>query len=225
MEHDYDRLAGSYDQHFQRPVDQWEDERLARLLHPHVDGRWVLDLGCGTGWVLDHLDPAAYVGVDRSAAMLAELAAKHPGAKTVKAEIGAEGSRAGLLSHTPDVPYHGFDAITATWALQYLGDLHSLLPELAYMLAPGGVIAMHGYLPRYFSRGHEITWGLSPLGGPPCLTAGQVRVATRPSGLRRPRIAGTGALPDRLARSRLAWRLALAVPARWHYAALWTWRL
>jgi predicted TPR repeat methyltransferase len=208
----YDRLADSYDAHFTRPVDQWEDARLARLLAPLVNGRAVLDLGCGTGWVLDHLRPASYTGVDSSPAMLAELLRKHRQALTVKASIGEPGWQLA-------VPGWGYQVITATWSLQYLGDLAELLAACAG-LAPAGVLALHGYLPRYQRRSHAISRPPSRLPGPAA-----VRAATASSGLLMPRVAGTGALPDALAHWKPLWQLALAVPARYHYAALWTWQV
>jgi trans-aconitate methyltransferase len=213
----YDAIAGRYDEHFARPVDRWEDERLAALLAPLVDGRDVLDLGCGTGWLADHTTPAFYTGVDCSAPMLATLAAKHPDAVLIKATVGKPGWQSAI---TPEPGLARYDAITATWALQYLGDLAVLLRLLPSMLRPGGVIALHGYLPRYRRRSHEITGEDRPVVDP-----WAVRAATRDAGLPPPLITGTGALPDRLAVSRGLWAVTARAPARWHYAALWTWRL
>lgn len=208
----YDGLASSYDDHFRRPVDHWEDDRLAWLLAPSVVGRSVLDLGCGTGWVPDHLDPSDYTGVDRSGPMLNELMRKHSRARVVKVTVGTPGWQGAL-------PPRQWDTITCTWALQYLGDLGELL-RLLSGLAPGGTLALHGYLPRYRRRSHVISPVPAQL---PSRAA--IRAATRAAGLSPPRCAGTGALPDSLARSRLAWSAALATPARWHYAALWTWQV
>ena len=214
---DYDTVADGYDGHFGRPVDRWEDERLAGLLAPIVNGRDVLDLGCGTGWLLDHLAPRSYTGVDSSGAMLAVLQRKHPGADVIKLAVQPGTFWAGLLLQ------HARDVVTATWALQYLGDLPALLADCRELVRPGGTIALHGYLPRYARRRHEIMAGGLP---PPCVHPGQARIAGRSAGLSAPRIAGTGALPDQLARSRRAWEAAARiVPARWHYAALWTWRV
>lgn len=208
----YDSIAGIYDLHFARPVDRWEDARLAARLRPIVDGRDVLDLGCGTGWLADHCAPSAYTGVDESAAMLAELVRKHPGAATVKAAVGTAG-------WTVAVPQRAFDVITCTWALQYLGSLDVLLATLA-ALDPG-VIALHGYLPRYRRRAHEITGAERPVTDPHA-----IRGAGRLAGLPEPAVYGTGSLPDGLARYRVAWELAARLArAEWHYAALWTWRL
>lgn len=215
----YDQLAQDYDAQFTRPVDRWEDDRLAALLAPLVNGRAVLDLGCGTGWLLDHLAPASYTGLDQSAPMLEALAAKHPGATVVKGSVGAPGWQRHVAG-----PGVMFDTITATWAAQYLGSMYTLLTDLIGLTRPGGHIALHGYLPRYRSRRHEIVRQFSPLTRPPVMHPGQVRADTASWGLPLPQLRGTGALPDHLARSRLAWQAAAALtPARWHYAGLWTW--
>ena len=137
----YDGLAGQYDEHYRRPVDLWEDARLAELLDPFVTGRDVLDLGCGTGWLLDHLRPGGYCGVDQSAAMLAELGRKHPAAQVRKASVGEPGWEREL-----PLP-RSWEVAVATWAAEYF-NLDQVLPVLAGLVEPGGVIALHGNQPR-----------------------------------------------------------------------------
>lgn len=213
----YDDAAPVYDGLFTRDVDRWEDERLAELLAPVVDGRSVLDLGCGTGWLLDHLSPREYTGVDCSGPMLAELERKHPGAETIKAEVGAPGWVTPMWLHLRQ-----FEVITATWSLEYLGDWPDLLHVLANLAAQGGAIALHGSLPRGHRRAH-----FSVKAAPyRALGPYQMRAASDHAGLPRPAIAGTSALPDSMAGlGRWWWRTALAWPAGLHYSALWTWRL
>jgi SAM-dependent methyltransferase len=212
---DYDAIADRYDEHFGRPVDHWEDDRLAALLSPLVDGRDVLDLGCGTGWLLDHCHPRRYTGVDESSAMVLRLLDKHADSgriiHTIKARIGEPGWQRSVLPAR-------FDVVTATWSLQYLGDLTALLTGLACF--DPEVIALHGYLPRYRHRGHEIT-GTEP----PVIEPGEIRAATRAAGLPQPVMHGTGSLPDALARTRAGWDMAASLtPPEWHLAALWVWR-
>ncbi len=216
---DYDALAAGYDSTFSRPVDRWEDERLAAALRPVVNGRSVLDLGCGTGWLLDHLAPASYTGVDSSASMLEVLSAKHPQITVIKAEVGAPGWVRAQWGEP-------FDAVTATWAFQYLfattHALQVLLAECSGLVRPGGTVALHGYLPRYRHRRHYIGWPSSP----PVIRPAQVRQATartRPFGLSGPKLTGCGALPDGLAINESVWKAALLTPARWHYSGLWVW--
>jgi predicted TPR repeat methyltransferase len=213
----YDDFAADYDQHFRREVDRWEDEWLAELLRPHVDGRHVIDLGCGTGWVADHLEPARYTGIDRSGPMLAELGRKHPEAVTAKAEIGSE-------TWTTALPagLDRWEAATATWSLEYLGELPDLLWALTVLVEPGGVLALHGSLPRGHRRQH---FSVKPPVYRP-LGPHQVRAASRSVGLAAPECRGTSMLPDEWAAlGRGWWRRALAAPAGMHYSALWTWQL
>jgi predicted TPR repeat methyltransferase len=210
----YDEAAATYDGHFARPVDRWEDDLMEGLFVPLVEGRRVLDLGCGTGWVADHCDPPDYTGVDCSGPMLAELGRKHANAVTVKATVGEPG----WWQSVGD----GYDAITATWSLEYLGELAWLLVQLKALAAPGAVLALHGSLPRGHRRAHF------SVKDAPYLALGphQVKSAASAAGLRRPLCIGTSALPDAWAGlGEQAWRAALRVPAGMHYSAAWLWRL
>lgn len=79
----YDEIAPVYDARYQTAAARGEDEQLARWLdHPLLPHSRVLDIGCGTGLLLDlYADvilPEHYRGVDPSAGMLAELVRKHP---------------------------------------------------------------------------------------------------------------------------------------------------
>lgn len=212
----YDAVAPTYDGHFTRPVDRWEDGRLASLLAPVVDDFDVLDLGCGTGWVLDHLAPASYVGLDASAAMLVELKEKHPGAEVIEARIGMPGWSEGLGTQR-------FETIVATWAAEYFPGLPELLRELRVHLRDDGVIALHGCQPRGSRRGHFISAELAHRGR--LFVPARVREAGDWAGFADPTTFGTGALPDALARWRAPWSLALAAPVRWHYGALHVWEV
>jgi len=217
----YDDLAPDYDSHFTRPVDRWEDDRLTGILRPVVDENNVLDLGCGTGWLLDHTTPAHCTAVDSAAGMLAELIRKHPRVTAVKAEVGADGWHEAIPRLN-----RPFDAVTSTWALQYLfpegdaGELAALLAECRRLVRPGGVIALHGYLPRYRNRHHYIGW---PRHVPPVVRPDVVARASATSGLHGPRLIGCGALPDALAVSERLWQGALSLPGGWHYSGLWMW--
>jgi SAM-dependent methyltransferase len=211
----YDVVADEYDGHFRRPVDEWEDERLTGFLSPLVDGMDVLDLGCGTGWLLDHLHPASYIGLDASAAMLNLLQDKHPDAKVYKCQVGTPGWQV-------EQPWEGFryDAIVSTWAAEYFPNFGVLLLQLSRLIRRGGVVALHGCQPRGSRRSHFISAELAHTERN--FTMRRVRIDSYLSG--RPLSLGTGALPDALARQRWLWRLGCLAPARMHYGVLHIWR-
>jgi predicted TPR repeat methyltransferase len=213
----YDDLAGRYDQHFTRPVDRWEDARLARLIGPHASGRRVLDLACGTGWVADHCDPGEYTGMDVSAGMLAACEAKHPDAMLFNVAVGGPGWT-GYLGG----PY---DAVVCTWAAHYLGDLSRILSALEGHLMPRAAVILHGQAPRYEHRSHYIADGT----GHRYFTPSAVRMAAEAAGWPYPGVTGCGALPDWAAAAlpasigRAAWNATLRAGPDWHYSVAYTW--
>lgn len=81
----YDALAPEYDERYSSPeairennvVKHWVDAPV-----PFLSKRRVLDIGCGTGLLIDLLGhkitPEHYTGVDPSEKMLARFRAKHP---------------------------------------------------------------------------------------------------------------------------------------------------
>jgi SAM-dependent methyltransferase len=225
----YDAVAEVYDHHFDRPCDRWEDERLADLLRPYVastevpslTSARVLDLGCGTGWLLDHLPVPVthYVGIDTSAPMLARLTEKHPRASVVKATVGVQGWL-DEVSSDPGVP--PFDVVTATWAAHDLPNIHALLSEVRCLVPVGGYAALHGQAPRYRRRRHYVLGDLDERRGYLDWTPGRCRLST-PPGWRWLGAHGTGAAPE-WPQDRRLWRLALTLPARAHWAFLAVWQ-
>jgi trans-aconitate methyltransferase len=210
----YDPLATGYDSHFARPVDHWEDEWMMELLAPIVNDRDVLDLGCGTGWVLDHLFPARYIGVDSSPDMLKVLRTKH--GSSIDMRCLSVGTR-GWADELPQA-----DAIVATWAADYFPNLADVLADLHALTKPGGVIALHGYQERGRHRRHCIDREAVAGDWSPAAVTSAAIAAELPS----PWTAyGTGWLPDSLARVRSLWRATLTMPWRYHYGALHIWKV
>jgi len=113
------------------------DDLVARL-PPDLAPRRVIDLGCGGGRLTRQLarrwPEAEVIGVDGSAAMLAEARAGAPGITWVEAD---------LARWQPPGPA---ELIIANAALHWLGQHEILFPTLMTRLAPGGVLAVQ--MPR-----------------------------------------------------------------------------
>lgn len=77
VEEPYDAIAPMYDTLFQDTASRAENAQVMDLVGDLSQAN-VLDIGCGTGLLLDYLHPAHYVGIDPSLAMLDQLRAKHP---------------------------------------------------------------------------------------------------------------------------------------------------
>ena len=112
---------------------------LARV--PSHDPAWVYDLGCGAGNVTallaERWPRATLIGVDNSAAMLAQAAQALPQVRWLKQS---------LTDWQPDRPA---DVIFSNAALHWLPDHAQLLGTLVDKLAPGGVLAVQ--MPRNFA--------------------------------------------------------------------------
>jgi SAM-dependent methyltransferase len=125
---------GRYWGAFARPV--WEPLlRTARI----GTGARVLDVGCGSGELLEHLQErgAWPSGVDPARRMV-ELAQ----ARAVGADV-----RAGDFEHLP-FDDGAFDALLSVNAFQFAEDQERALAEAGRVLAPGGVVGLAGWAER-----------------------------------------------------------------------------
>lgn len=122
----YDTLAPDYDALYCDPASQYENgvvwEVLRRLDVTNAD---VLDLGCGTGLLLDlGFRPRRYVGVDVSAEMIARARKKYP------EHCFTVGDMAAPVADTFDVIVSLFGGASQA--------LHVELADLLRPLRPGG---------------------------------------------------------------------------------------
>jgi len=107
-------------------------ELLARI--PHPDARYVADLGCGPGnstGLLRNAWPHAHItGVDNSPAMLEKAQRTLSDCRFQEADIS---------QWMPEQP---LDVLYANASLQWIPDHPTLMPRLASLLAPDGVLAV-----------------------------------------------------------------------------------
>jgi SAM-dependent methyltransferase len=132
----YDRFIPLWNDWLYRDASQALDAALRVSCPP---GGRVLDLGCGTGAVLDRLVAtgtpfASYTGVDQSAAMLDRAKAKlgaMPGVRFEQLD----------LRHDP-LPAGPFDLVTSAWALEHLRDPGRVVASATDRVRPGGRLVL-----------------------------------------------------------------------------------
>jgi SAM-dependent methyltransferase len=152
----YGALAETYDVLHSDPISLAEDQIVKEMLYDVIGksgpGHVVVDLGCGTGKVLDLLPsilPSRYFGFDLSWEMLARAKAKHPQhlftespvekvdtvfrAAMAQDFVGAVVSTFGALSYSPD-PLAAFSAARAV--LRREGRLFVMLYGPRYLERP-----------------------------------------------------------------------------------------
>lgn len=142
----YDRLASTYDQAYADHRALAENYVLRRELTPLVSARQdVLDLGCGTGFLLDlipTLDPGRYTGADVSEAMLCQARVKHPQGMFI---VGDQSN----LTLTQK-----FDVVTSLWSLNHatLDHVTDTIQGAWRTLRPGGTFFAVMGGPRRLTR-------------------------------------------------------------------------
>jgi SAM-dependent methyltransferase len=144
----YDRLPRSI-----QGLDGAPEWPALRALLPPLDGRRVLDLGCGFGWFCrwarEH-GAARVLGVDVSERMLARATAETHDPAIVYVRTDLE---------RLELPAVGFDLAYSSLALHYVEDLARLLTRVHAALAPGGALVFSVEHPLCTALGNYLDEG------------------------------------------------------------------
>lgn len=151
VEEAYARWAASYPPQAHNPLMRAEERAVLSLLPSDLQGRAVLDAGCGTGrYTLEVLrrGAASVIGVDLSAAMLAraasELARAAPSAPVTLLRASLEAL---------PLPAHWADLTICGLTLGHLAGLEPALAELKRVTRPGGRIVCSDFHPLAHASG------------------------------------------------------------------------
>lgn len=128
-------------------------------LFPPVEGRAVLDLGCGYGWHCQYAagqGAARVLGIDLSERMLAEAARRNPDERIQYRLCGIEAY---------EYPENAWDLVLSNLALHYIEDLDSIFQKVWRTLRPGGIFLFNIEHP-VFTAGVGQDWVYGEDGAP-----------------------------------------------------------
>jgi ubiquinone/menaquinone biosynthesis C-methylase UbiE len=130
----YDRFAETYEERRHHGYHAFIDALETELILPHVTGRDVLEVGCGTGLILRTVAPVARraVGIDLSLGML-----------NVAKERGLEVEQASVTSLP--FPDASFDVTYSFKVLAHVEDIQRALSEVSRVTRPGGRLFLEFY--------------------------------------------------------------------------------
>lgn len=140
----YQEMANAYAEKVDTKPHNAYYERPAMLsLFPDVQGKDVLDAGCGPGVYSEELIKrgARVVSVDASDRML-ELARERVGGRAKLLQLD-------LSQPLPMFDDQCFDFVNAPLCLDYIGDWYTLFDEFYRILRPGGLVLYSGGHPSF----------------------------------------------------------------------------
>jgi ubiquinone/menaquinone biosynthesis C-methylase UbiE len=140
----YDEFADWYEKGRDRGYHALIDDLEVDLLADYVDDKEVLEVGCGTGLILDRVARRAQraVGIDISKGMLHQAVAR--GLDVAQGDVTA-------------LPFadESFDVVYSFKVLAHIQDIDRALSEMARVTRPGGHLLLEFYNPyslRYLAK-------------------------------------------------------------------------
>ena len=118
-------------------------------LFPPLEGKSVLDLGCGYGWHCKYAaeqGAARVLGVDLSRRMIVEAKRRNPAPQIEYRVCGIEDY---------DYPEGRWDCVVSNLALHYIADLDAVFARVYQTLKPGGVFLFNIEHPCFIAGVHQ----------------------------------------------------------------------
>jgi ubiquinone/menaquinone biosynthesis C-methylase UbiE len=147
---DYDKVAGDYDKLFLSPECTIENAAAFSRVRGMLNGDTIVDLGCGTGLLLEgvpEIGPRGYLGIDVSAGMLERARTKFKDYTFKQGCMTETGIETGSVSCV----------VSLFSAVNYV-ELEPLIIELERILEPGGTFLL--VFRRYLKRKSEEVPGI-----------------------------------------------------------------
>ncbi|MCU0661432.1 MAG: class I SAM-dependent methyltransferase [Myxococcota bacterium] len=133
----YDDFSSWYEKQRHHGYHAMLDDLETSLIAPHCEGRQVLEVGCGTGLIMERLagakaSPSRLLGVDLSMGMVRKARERGHGV--------VQGSATAL-------PFgdERFDVAYSVKVLAHVPDIRAALSEMARVLRPGGLLIAELY--------------------------------------------------------------------------------
>lgn len=163
MNNEYDNEQ-FFDQYAQMPrsreglsaAGEWSQ---LKQFFPPLQGKRVLDLGCGYGWHCDFCRQQGadqILGIDLSEKMIGEARRRNPGSRITYRVCGIE---------EYEYPENQWDLVISNLALHYIEDLEPVFRKVRRTLVPEGIFLFNIEHP-VFTSGVGQDWVYSPDGEP-----------------------------------------------------------
>lgn len=140
----YDDFATSYEDERGRGYHAMLDDLEVEVALPYAEGKRVLEVGCGTGLILERLAPIASsaIGVDLSPGMLEHARSRGLDVREASAT---------------ELPFEdeSFDLVCSFKVLAHVPEIGKAFEEIARVTAPGGTMLLELYNPyslRYLAK-------------------------------------------------------------------------